>query len=246
MKHQFPISRCRWNDIMSDELKAQVGRAVCETLESGMRLGIGSGSTAEAFIRALGVKVRQGLDIVGVPTSERSATMCRELDIPLTTLEETPELDLTIDGADEIDPDFNLIKGGGGALLREKIVAAASRKMFVIVDDSKLVEKLGAFGIPIEINLFGEMATRLAIKQVATRFELADELNERMQGSERFLTDGGHYIVDASFGHIHDADALNKSLLLVPGVVQHGLFIDMVNRVFIAGKDGVEILERKS
>lgn len=229
---------------MSDELKAEVGRAVCETIESGMRLGIGTGSTAEAFIRVLSEKVDRGLDVIGVPTSERTAKLCNELNIPLTSLEETPELDLTIDGADEIDPAFCLIKGAGGALLREKIVAAASKTMYVIADESKLVEKLGAFGVPIEINLFGIAATRLAIKQVARQFDLFDDLNMRMQGEEVFISDGGHCIIDASFGHIRDADALNKSLLLIPGVVQHGLFIDMVDKVFIAGQDGVEVLER--
>jgi ribose 5-phosphate isomerase A len=229
---------------MSDELKAEVGRAVCDTLQSGMRLGIGTGSTAEAFIRVLGEKVAQGLNIVGVPTSERTARMCRELNIPLTTLNEAPELDLTIDGADEIDPAFCLIKGGGGALLREKIVAAASKTMYVIADESKLVEKLGAFGVPIETNLFGIAATQLAIRRVASQYDLIDDLKLRMQGEELFISDGGHCIVDASFGHIHDADALNKSLLLIPGVVQHGLFIDMADKVFIAGQDGVEFLER--
>ncbi len=230
---------------MSDKLKAEVGRAVCDSIQSGMRLGIGTGSTAEAFVSVLGEKVAQGLDIVGVPTSERTAELCHELNIPLTTLDEVPELDLTIDGADEIDPDFRLIKGGGGALLREKIVAAASKTMYVIADESKLVEKLGAFGVPIETNLFGIAATRLAIKKVARQYDLIDDINMRMQGGEVFISDGGHCIVDASFGHIRDADALNKSLLSIPGVVQHGLFIDMADKVFIAGQDGVEILERK-
>lgn len=229
---------------MSDELKAEVGRAVCDSIQSGMRLGIGTGSTAEAFIGVLGEKVAQGLDIIGVPTSERTAQLCRELNIPLTTLDETPELDLTIDGADEIDPAFRLIKGGGGALLREKIVAAASKTMYVIADESKLVEKLGAFGVPIEVNLFGITATRLAIKRVASQYDLVDDIELRMQDGEVFISDGGHCIIDASFGHIRDADALNISLLLIPGVVQHGLFIDMADKVFIAGQDGVEVLER--
>jgi len=229
---------------MSDQLKAEVGRAVCEVIESGMRLGIGTGSTAEAFIGVLGEKVAQGLDIIGVPTSERTAQLCRELNIPLSTLEETSELDLTIDGADEIDPAFRLIKGAGGALLREKIVAAASKTMYVIADESKLVEKLGAFGVPIEVNLFGMAATRLAIKRVARQHDLVDDIELRMQGGEVFISDGGHCIMDASFGHIRDADALNISLLLIPGVVQHGLFIDMADKIFIAGRQGVKILER--
>ena len=228
---------------MSEEMKRQVGVAVCETVENGMRLGIGTGSTAEAFVHALAVRVKDGLDIIGVPTSERTAALCRELGIKLTTLEEMPELDLTIDGADEVDRDLNLIKGGGGALLREKIVAAASKSMYVIADDSKMVDSLGDFGVPIEVNPFGLAATKIAIEKVAGEHKLKSELNLRMNAEQIFITDGGHYILDASFGLIHDANGLDRALLAIPGIVQHGLFINMASKVFIAGESGIKVLE---
>ena len=145
---------------MSDALKKLAGQAALDFVQDGMKLGIGTGSTAEAFIRVLGEKVADGLQIIGVPTSERTRALCEELNIPLTTLDDTPQLDLTIDGADEIDPSLSLIKGGGGALLREKIVAAASDDMLVIADESKLVDPLGAFLLPIEVNPFGLAATK--------------------------------------------------------------------------------------
>ena len=150
-------------------LKIEAARAALAHVGDGMRLGIGTGSTAEEFVRLLAEKVAAGLTIVGVPTSERTAALCRELGVPLSTLDETPELDLTIDGADEIDPDLALIKGGGGALLREKIVAAASARMIVIADESKIVETLGRFPLPIEVNRFGLRATDLAIAARPTR-----------------------------------------------------------------------------
>ncbi len=225
-------------------MKRQVGLAVCEYVKSGMRLGIGTGSTAEAFIHALSDRVNDGLDIIGVPTSERTAALCNKLGIKLTTLEETPELDLTIDGADEVDTDLNLIKGGGGALLREKIVAAASKSMYVIADNSKMVNSLGAYGVPIEVNAFGLAATKIAVQKVAKEMDLEGELNLRIVDGKIFVTDGGHYILDASFGLIGDARALDQALLAVPGIVQHGLFINMASKVFIAGENGIKILER--
>ena len=230
--------------IMNNELKVQVGHAVCKYVEPGMRLGIGTGSTAEAFVHALAQKVKHGLHVTGVPTSLRTAALCNELGIALTTLDETPELDLTIDGADEVDNDLALLKGGGGALLREKIVAAASKSMYVIADESKMVEKLGAFALPIEVNLFGLAATILAIERLAAEMELREDIKVRMSQDSVFISDGGHCIVDASFGLIHDANALDQALLAIPGVVQHGLFIDMASKVFIASAEGVKILER--
>lgn len=229
---------------MSDELKADVGRAVCEYVSSGMRLGIGTGSTAEAFVHALADKVANGLDIIGVPTSERTAILCKKLNIPLTTLEETPQLDLTIDGADEVDKNLSLTKGGGGALLREKIVAAASKSMYVIADESKIVDYLGMFALPIEVNLFGIAATKICIEKLANDFGLQNKIELRQDGDKNYITDGGHAIIDASFGHIHDAVALDQALLAIPGVVQHGLFINMATKVFIAGHNGVRVLER--
>src|SRR5690606_7151731 len=188
--HSFNGNR---RDAMNpDRYKEAAAAAALEQVADGMRLGIGTGSTAEAFIRLLARRCAAGLRIVGVPTSERTASLCRELGIPLTTLEETPQLDLTIDGADEIGPDLVLIKGGGGALLREKIVAAASDSMTVIADASKRVKTLGRFALPIEINRFGMRATMNAIERAAARSGLSGPVELRGRGGEPFVTDGGH------------------------------------------------------
>jgi ribose 5-phosphate isomerase A len=210
-----------------------------------MRLGIGTGSTAEEFVRLLAEKVHGGFKVEGVPTSERTARLCVELGIPLKSLDELPELDLTIDGADEVDADLTLIKGGGGALLREKIVAAASSRMIVIADESKLVEALGAFPLPIEVNPFGLAATRIAIERAASKLALSGSLRLRMSGDDNFITDGGHYILDASFGRITDAEALSWELNSIPGVVEHGLFIHMASFAIIAGSAGARTLKAK-
>lgn len=224
---------------MSRELKAEAARVALEQVRDGMRLGIGTGSTAEEFIRLLGARVAAGLSVVGVATSQRSATLCRELGIPLSTLEETPELDLVIDGADEIGPGLALIKGGGGALLHEKIVAAASRRMIVIADDSKLVPQLGAYPLPIEINRFGMNSTKLAIASAARRLGLEVAIGARMDGERLFVSDGGHCILDASFGRIRDPEALSCALNAIPGVVEHGIFLGLAHLAVVAGPQGV-------
>jgi len=224
---------------MSRELKAEAARVALEQVRDGMRLGIGTGSTAEEFIRLLGARVTAGLSVVGVATSQRSATLCRELGIPLSTLEETPELDLVIDGADEIGPGLALIKGGGGALLHEKIVAAASRRMIVIADDSKLVPQLGAYPLPIEINRFGMNSTKLAIASAARRLGLEVAIEPRMDGERLFVSDGGHCILDASFGRIRDPEALSCALNAIPGVVEHGIFLGLAHLAVVAGPQGV-------
>lgn len=221
------------------QLKIEAARVALGHVRDGMRLGVGTGSTAEEFVRLLAVEVAAGMKVVGVPTSERTAALCLELGVPLSTLDETPELDLTIDGADEIDGDLTLIKGGGGALLREKIVAAASASMIVIADQSKLVEMLGAFPLPIEVNRFGLRATEQAIAAVAEKNGLASRLVVRMSDGAPFITDGGHFIIDASFGRIPDPRALSTDLHAVPGVVEHGLFLDLAKAAVIAGVDGV-------
>jgi ribose 5-phosphate isomerase A len=226
------------------QLKIRAAEAALEHVLPGMRLGIGTGSTAEEFIRLLAKKVAGGLSIIGVPTSERSALLCRELGVPMSTLDEAPELDLTIDGTDEIDPQFSLIKGGGGALLREKIVAAASAKMVIIADESKLVTHLGQFPLPIEVNVFGLQATKVAVEKAANRLALAGRVRLRQKDSRNFVTDGGHLILDASFGLIRDASALSLALHAIPGVVEHGLFLNMATTAIIAGADGIRILER--
>ncbi|MEM1366246.1 MAG: ribose-5-phosphate isomerase RpiA [Pseudomonadota bacterium] len=226
------------------DLKAVVGAEAAERVKDGMKLGIGTGSTAEAFVRALAVRVAGGLDIIGVPTSERTAALCVELGVPLTTLEDTPSLDLTIDGADEIGPDLVLIKGGGGALLREKIVASASKKMLVIADDSKIVDPLGAFPLPIEVLPFGLAATRRAVQAVADEMELSGEIKLRMSGDTPYLTDGKHFILDASFGRIVAPEALAARLSAIAGVMEHGLFVDIASEALVAHAEGVKLITR--
>lgn len=220
------------------QMKIAAAAKALDFVDSGMRLGIGTGSTAEQFIRLLAGRVAQGLDIVGVATSERSAALCRQMHIPLTTLDATPCLDLTVDGADEIGPGLSLIKGGGGALLREKIVAAASKQMLVIADQSKMVPALGAFPLPVEVNTFGLEATKEAIRQVAAKLDLAGEIVLRVKDGAPFVTDGGHFILDASFGRIPDPEKLSGILFTIPGIVEHGLFLQLASYAIISCDDG--------
>ncbi|WP_426228126.1 ribose-5-phosphate isomerase RpiA [Pararhizobium sp. DWP3-4] len=224
------------------QMKIKAAAAALDYVEDGMRLGIGTGSTAEEFVRLLAEKVAGGFRVEGVPTSERTARLCLELGVPLKSLEDLPELDLTIDGADEVDPMLRLIKGGGGALLREKIVACASARMIVIADETKVVETLGAFKLPIEVNAFGLGATRIAVEKLAARIGLSGEINVRASGDGPFMTDGGHLILDASFGRIPDADALARELNAIPGVVEHGLFIGIASLAIIAGPAGARVM----
>jgi len=229
----------------AEEMKRQAGIKALEYIEDGMRLGLGTGSTAEQFVRVLGEKVAQGLKVVGVPTSERTAQLARELNIPLTTLEETPELDVTIDGADEFDAALRLVKGGGGALLREKIVATASKKMIVITDESKKVDTLGAFPLPIEVIPFGSRVTALAIQEVATAHGCTGELKRREdQFGEPFLTDSENFIYDGYYGKLPDADGLATALNIIPGVVDNGLFIDIATVVIVGTPDGPYLVEK--
>lgn len=232
------------------QLKIEAAAVALTHVEDGMRLGIGTGSTAEEFVRLLAKKVEAGISVIGVPTSERTAALCRELGVQLSTLEETPQLDLTIDGADEVDGELNLIKGGGGALLREKIVAAASDRMIVIADASKFVETLGAFPLPIEVNRFGLAATTLAIERAAAGLGLSGAITLRVTrgdafDTEPFVTDGGHLILDASFGRIPDTRALSDALHAIPGVVEHGLFLNLAHTAILAGADGIQTLLRE-
>jgi len=224
-------------------LKIESARAALAHVRDGMRLGIGTGSTASEFVRLLAEKVGAGMKIIGVPTSERTAALCAELGVGLSTLDETPELDLTIDGADEIGPELSLIKGGGGALLREKIVAAASARMIVIADESKLVPALGSFPLPIEVNRFGLKATELAIVRAASELGLSGPLTLRVTNGQPFVTDGGHLILDASFGRIPDTRALSNALHAIPGVVEHGLFLGLAKLAIIAGADGIRTVQ---
>ena len=225
---------------MSDELKKQAAKAAMKEVRSGMRIGLGTGSTAKHFVNYLGAEVANGFECVCVPTSEVTAAQARSLNIPLTTLDEIDSLDVTVDGADEIDSNQVLIKGGGGALLREKIVAAASAKMVVIADTSKIVDQLGAFPLPVEVNKFGLGATTNLVQKIMDKFGAEGALALRSgDGDQPFVTDGGHFILDASFGRISDAKALSSALLEVPGVVQHGLFIDLCAAAYLASPEGV-------
>lgn len=209
-------------------------------IASGMKIGLGTGSTAKHFVDFLGAEVANGFECICVPTSEQTAAQARSLNIPLTTLDEIDSLDVTVDGADEIDEQRQLIKGGGGALLREKIVAAASKRMVVIADTSKRVAQLGAFALPVEVNKFGLGATQNAVQTIMDEFgaEGGLQLRKGTDGAP-FETDGGHFILDASFGRISDAKALSDALLNVPGVVQHGLFIGLCAKAYLASPEGV-------
>jgi ribose 5-phosphate isomerase A len=224
---------------------AQAKRAAAERAASvvgpGTRLGLGTGSTVEFFLQALAERVRSGLDVVGVPTSERTRALAAALGIPLSNLEQIPELDLVVDGADEFDPALRLIKGGGGALLREKIVAAAAARMIVIADSSKRVEQLGRFPLPLEISPFGSEAIRRLVGQAAARAGCVGDLRFRGESGHAFVTDGGHYVLDCAFGSIPDPEALAAELSSVPGVLGHGLFIGMADAVIMAEGAGIVV-----
>ena len=228
-----------------DELKRQAAARALEAVCDGMKLGLGTGSTAKHFVELLGEKVRAGMKVIGVPTSEATRADAMRCGIALTTLDDVDRLDLTVDGADEIDPKLNLIKGGGGALLREKIVAAASDRMIVIADDSKWVSALGRFPLPVEVIPFGLAATRRAMAEVFAKCGVSGQMVVR-KGTDGhvFVTDGGHWIVDAHLGRIQDASRLAGSLSAIPGVVEHGLFIGLASTAILAGGQGIRVIER--
>tara|TARA_R110002126_G_scaffold12220_2_gene53366 strand:+ start:222 stop:920 length:699 start_codon:yes stop_codon:yes gene_type:complete len=229
----------------STDLKIAAAKVAIKYVQSGMKLGIGTGSTADEFTRLLGPMVQNGLEIQAVPTSVRTEKLCAELGIKTYSLEQLPELDLTIDGADELDAQLQLLKGGGGALLREKIVAQASKEMIVIADHTKVVDTLGAFALPIEVVPFGLSSTKLAIRALANALELVGALKLRQNAdNSTFITDGGHFILDASFSRISDAKRLSEDLNKIPGVVENGLFIGMASKAVVATLNGVEIIEK--
>jgi ribose 5-phosphate isomerase A len=224
--------------------RAAAARAI-DFVRSGMRLGLGTGSTARHFVELLAERVRTGLDVIAVPTSEATRAQAERAGIALTTLDETPELDLTVDGADEIAPDLTLIKGGGGALLREKIVASASAHMIVIADASKWVPVLGRFPLPIEILPFGAAATRRAVEAGVAEIGCpGPALLRKAKDGHAFVTDGGHWLLDAHLQRIADPGALAGKLSTIPGVMEHGLFIGIARTAILAGPDGVRLIER--
>jgi ribose 5-phosphate isomerase A len=230
-----------------DGLKRQAAARALEYVQEGMKLGLGTGSTAKHFVELLGERVRAGLGVIGVPTSEATRADAVRCGIRLTTLDEVDRLDLTVDGADEIDPDLNLIKGGGGALLREKIVAAASDRMIVIADETKWVEMLGRFPLPVEVIPFGLKATQRAMAEAFAECGVSGQMVLRKaRDGHVFVTDGGHWIVDAHLGRITDAPRLAGSLAAIPGVVEHGLFIGLAGTAMLAGPGGIRVVERPS
>ncbi len=221
----------------NDQEKEAAARASLQFVKDGQVVGLGTGSTAAYFIKLLGEKVKSGLRIKGIPTSVRSRDLAQSLGIPLTTLDECQEIDVTVDGADEVDPQLRLIKGGGGALLREKIVASATRTMVVVADASKQVQTLGRFPLPVEVIRF---AQALVGKRIAA---LGAQVKLRLNPDKTpYVTDENNHILDCQFGVIKDADRLAAELSQMPGVVEHGLFIRMASvALFARGHEIVEL-----
>jgi ribose 5-phosphate isomerase A len=224
------------DDQKNDQEKEAAARASLRFIKDGQVVGLGTGSTAAHFVRLLGEQVKNGLKIRSIPTSERSREQAASLGIPLTTLEECQVIDVTVDGADEVDPELRLIKGGGGALLREKIVASATKQLVIVADATKRVPVLGKFPLPVEVIKF---ARPLVAKRIAA---LGADVQLRMQPDGKpYLTDENNHILDCRFGQIPDADRLARQLSEMPGVVEHGLFIGMASVVLVA--NGSEIVE---
>jgi ribose 5-phosphate isomerase A len=217
--------------------KEETGRAAAKLVRDGDVVGLGTGSTAYFTVIALGEQVKAGLKIIGIPTSVKTGDLARSLGIPLTTLDEHPEIDITIDGADEIDPQLRMIKGGGGALLREKVVASASKKMVVVVDSAKAVAVLGEFPLPVEVIAFA----RTVVEKKIVALGGLPRLRTQANGSA-YVTDNGNWILDCSFGKIVDPPALALALSNIPGIVEHGLFIGLASMALVARGDRVEEL----
>jgi len=229
----------------ADTWKQQAAERAVALVENGMSLGLGTGSTAARFVDLVGQRVKEGLKVRCVPTSEATRVQAERLGIPLISLDEQPFLDLTVDGADEFDAELRLLKGGGGALLREKIVAAASARMVVVADHSKQVAILGKFPLPVEVVRFGLAATRGMIEVLASDAGCEGEITLRAgKDGQPFLTDGGNHIFDCAFGLIEDPEGLDEALRLIPGVVENGLFLGIADAAIVAGPDGVVMLER--
>lgn len=229
----------------ADTLKRAAAMRAADLVQSGMKLGLGTGSTAEMFLEILADRMRGGLKITGMPTSKRTEDKARGLGIPLDDLDKLAPLDLTVDGADEADNDLNLIKGGGGALLREKIVAASSKRMAVIADESKLVSRLGKFPLPVEVIAFGHTTTARRISDAAQKLGYKNLTpNLRLKDGAPYRTDSGNYIYDCPFGAITDVPKLAAAISQVTGVVEHGLFVGLATELILAGPKGVKLIER--
>ena len=229
---------------MSLEKKIRAAEKALEFVETGMKIGLGSGSTANEFIKLLSLKNKEGFDIEGVVTSQDTENLAKELNIPLTSLQEVKSLDITIDGTDEVDSSLSLIKGGGGALLREKIVAYNSEKLIIIADDSKKVDKLGNFKLPVEVSIYENYATNLKILRKLEEVGYYGSSSIRKSQNTNFITDSGNYIYDFSLGSIDEPYIVDQLLNSIPGVIGHGLFIDLADIVIIANEESVEILSK--
>jgi len=223
------------------DLKELAAREAVRYVDDDMVVGLGSGTTASIAIKLIGEKVKEGMRIVGIPTSKDSETLAKSVGIPIGELRARPAIDITIDGADEVDPSLNLIKGLGGALVREKIVAYSSNLEVIVADDSKIVERLGQKApVPVEVVRFGHEATVDKLQKLGCTAQM------RRKWDEFFITDNGNYIADCRFASIDDPKKLEAEINLVPGVVDNGLFVGLADKVIVASKDGIEILESNS
>jgi ribose 5-phosphate isomerase A len=219
-------------------LKKQAGEKAAEYVTEGMIVGLGTGSTVEWTIRKLGERVSEGLDIIGIPTSIRSEKLAKEVGIELTTLLKHPVIDLTIDGADEVDPNLNLIKGLGGALTREKIVASCSKQEIIVVDDSKVVDVLGTKApVPVEVLQFAWNTCKDKLEKIPSEPKL------RKLGDKKYITDNNNYILDCRFESITNPHEIENKIITIPGVLENGLFLGLTNMVIIASKEGMKILQ---
>ena len=229
---------------MSVEKKILAAQKAFEYVEDGMKLGLGTGSTADEFTKILSDNVKNGLDVVCVPTSENTKDLAESLNIPLASLENLNFLDLTVDGADEVDDDLSLLKGGGGALLREKIIAFNSKKMIVVADDTKKVSKLGEFRLPIELIKFEHKITINRVLEKLENIGYSGTAELRVINGNPFTTDSENLIYDLSIGLIEEPAIIDNLLNSIPGVVENGLFVDMANIVIIGEQNGVKIIEK--
>ncbi|DAC73143.1 MAG TPA: ribose 5-phosphate isomerase A [Thermoplasmata archaeon] len=223
-----------------EEMKKQAAEKAVQYIEDGMVIGLGTGSTVEFAVKKIGEMVKGGLKITGIPTSLKTKRLATELKIPLIDLDDHTTIDITIDGADEVDSNLNLIKGGGGALTREKIIAFHSKKVIIIVDETKIVKGLGCDSfLPVEVTKFGWSATKKALEGLGCTGELRKIMDEA------FITDNQNYIIDCDFGKITDAEALEKEINNIPGVLENGLFIGLADEVIVGSKQGMMTLERQ-
>ncbi|KYK20102.1 ribose-5-phosphate isomerase [Thermoplasmatales archaeon SG8-52-4] len=225
-----------------EELKKLAGEKAVDYIEDGMVVGLGTGSTVEYSLKKIGKLVRSGLKIKGIPTSVHTKRIAIKEQIPLTSLDVNPIIDLTIDGADEVDSDLNLIKGGGGALAREKIIAFNSTKVIIVIDDSKIVKALGIdFPLPVEVMKFGWTSTQKTLEELGCNVEL-----RKIMGNEPYITDNSNYILDCEFERIEEPEQLEININNIPGVVENGLFIGLVDEVIVGGKQGILTLEKET